>query len=97
MKKCIIEAYIIKVKVKFTNGKFHDNMMSDKTLSDGHAKKIPIFVHSQFMRSVAGNKLHSLPQSRTYPTYKLPVENSYGEFVFPFFTIPQFSGQCFLN
>ena len=53
MKKCIVEAYIIKVKIKFTNGKFHDNMMSDETLSDGRAKKFPVFAHSQFMRSVA--------------------------------------------
>ncbi len=50
--KCIVEAYIIKVKIKFTKVKFRDNKMSDETLSDGHAEKFPVFVHSQFMRSV---------------------------------------------
>ena len=37
MQKCIVEAYIIKVKIKFTNGKFRDNMLSDESLSDGRA------------------------------------------------------------
>ena len=53
MKKFNIEAYNIKVKMKFTNCKFCDNMMSDESLSDGQAENFPVFACSQFMQSVA--------------------------------------------